>query len=196
MVGLVGWSIVRSGVSVYAAIFALSRFGTFQYGFLHFGHTLGNSMVFRLGTHSWPQRSQRQALTWITAIVPPVWLFDGRWYLDATATAGIIAKRRTSRRVPGDCPAHCYLIAASARLLDFLTSGIITTVLWTAFADRFGQWRTADQSAEIGRPSGLRRNIPDGLWVRTALWGAFVRSRMIAQCSRHVNTEFPAHPRL
>ena len=34
--------------AAYAADFVLSRFGTFQYGFLHFGHTLGSSLVFRL----------------------------------------------------------------------------------------------------------------------------------------------------
>ena len=69
-------SCTRAG-PVYAADLVRSRLGTFQYGFLHLGHTLGNSMVVRLGTHSWPQRSQRHALTWITAILPPDWILVG-----------------------------------------------------------------------------------------------------------------------
>jgi hypothetical protein len=36
-----------------------SSFGRFQYGDLHFPQTVGTT-VCRLGTHSWPHRSQRQ----------------------------------------------------------------------------------------------------------------------------------------
>jgi hypothetical protein len=40
--------------------FASSWRGLFQYGFLHFGQTRGSPSVLSRGTHSCPQRSQRQ----------------------------------------------------------------------------------------------------------------------------------------
>jgi len=51
----------EGGLAAYFPLvfFVSSWRGLFQYGFLHFGQTLGFPSVFSRGTHSCPQRSHR-----------------------------------------------------------------------------------------------------------------------------------------
>ena len=55
------WPTFRTGRTAQTAVLVVSRLGAFQFGFLHFGHTLGKLNLLPLGTHSWSHRGKELA---------------------------------------------------------------------------------------------------------------------------------------